>query len=635
MNARILQIRFSIFVLILLLLGCLQGPWDYYPEKVELHRGLWVTGYIIADRPVQHFCIEKLLDLDEEYTDAFVFYQDASVEITGVFSGTRQILTLEPDSDQVNCFLGDPLMLAEQGEEYDLDARVTWDSAGQTVETRITAAAHVPEFFEVSDTARAPALALTGLAVDTSGDTTSGFPSVDRLLGQLPPNAREEILDKYEDTLTVLFTEGDSIAILEFIISIRDEITQILQEYYIEYENGDSLFYLTGLDFFLLSHLFKSRRSADMEGVLITLGLDSIIGDIDDGLGPIFGVIELDTANYSVPGSHRRLIEYDDFTGDDGYSILDSMGFVQAWFYAGLNTIYFYGIEEAYAEYVTTAILNESNTKVKSVYNVDGAAGIFTGMVADSFKVYIKADAGTDVYPRDIALRANCQDRGFSGTGKTWDKSKECRELYPEFCESVRWHDPECIPDLHSTALELGMDMQDLLDSLRTLDSMWWLDTLMYLDSLDSLKMLDSLQKNTSLDSSDIAQKLDSLLALDPRTLEERLDSLEVPEDSLGFSAAAFEKSLKEGEIRYCVDNNYPNNTGVCTEIREECTFDEGVTTCKKYLWQYCLDRKWKPDQCGTGLVSYCTDQPRRSEILCSHADEYCNDHPGEPLCNK
>jgi hypothetical protein len=50
----------------LLALGaCIQGPWDYYPKNPPPYRGVFVTGYAIAGRPLTNVCFERVLDLSE------------------------------------------------------------------------------------------------------------------------------------------------------------------------------------------------------------------------------------------------------------------------------------------------------------------------------------------------------------------------------------------------------------------------------------------------------------------------------------------------------------------------------------------------------------------------------------------
>jgi len=247
--SKILLCNRSIFLAALIFTGCiLQGPWDYSPDEATIHRGLWVNALIIADRPVTDICIEKLLELDEEYTDAFKFYRNADVSITGSFNGTENTLNLTQDMNRVNCFT-DPLgLLPSKGEDYRLNARITWDSAGGRVNTRISALAHIPTMFNVRNTARAPAVALTGLSIDTSATDSSqadmGF--ITNLLDGLPEEGQNKLQEIYLDTLTAIFESGDTAAFEEFLELEMPNIIKIVNEYTIEYSDGDTLFYLTG-----------------------------------------------------------------------------------------------------------------------------------------------------------------------------------------------------------------------------------------------------------------------------------------------------------------------------------------------------------------------------------------------------
>ncbi|MFC1586354.1 hypothetical protein ACFL5V_12470 [Fibrobacterota bacterium] len=610
----------------------LHGPWEYAPEEEVIYRGLWVTGYVIAGQPVRDICFEKLHELDEEYTDAFSFYISAEVTISGVFGSSSQTISLTADPDRVNCFIDPQGSLPRAGEDYVLDARVVWDSAAGQVETHIAATAHVPEYFQVRDTARAPAMALTGQAAgavqDSSGTDLMGFVS---LFESLPEEAQDEFNIMYGDTLEALFASGDTAALTEFFTAEIPAIMGLLNKYTVEYQNGDSIYFLTG-DFFLLSHLFGSYRSDDVAGVQITQRYDEAFAAYGTGMGPFLGIFEPDTGDYYFSGSIRHLMVFPRASGET-FNLLDSMAILNPMFLGGKNMFYFYGFEEAYVDFHQTEIEYQQDVRIRGEYNIRGAAGIFAGAVVDSFEIYVKADPFTEVYPREVTKVAHCkEERGFHGGDSRWEADLECRAFYSEYCENVLWKDADCVIDLYSTSLELNLSMDALLDSLRPLDSLNMLASLLALDSADSAAVYDSLAALGGLDSAERESFLDSLLTQDTLRARDSLDARGIS-DSLGIAAEVFENSREEGWMRFCVQNNYPDSVSVCETVRDDCATDYGITECKRYLWQFCLDEKWVPEQCGLGLVSYCTDRPRRSELLCGHADEYCLENPDERLC--
>jgi hypothetical protein len=110
----------------LLLSGCLPGPWDYKPEHTPGFKGLTLSAYAVAGRPVENVCIERLLALSEASTDARPFHDSASVGISGTFSDNSQTLALQPKARSANCFEGDTAARFVAGESYTLSARIVW-----------------------------------------------------------------------------------------------------------------------------------------------------------------------------------------------------------------------------------------------------------------------------------------------------------------------------------------------------------------------------------------------------------------------------------------------------------------------------------------------------------------------------
>lgn len=541
----------------LILAACIQGPWDYYPHNPQPFRGVYLSGYVLAGKPVRHVCFERVLDLAEEATEAYPFYDSADVRLAGRFSGADTTLHLIAVSDTPNCFQGDSALLAERGGDYALTGRFVRDSAGTQVASVLTATAHMPDSFSVHRTASAPSFAKTG-----------GIPNDIFNLGfiaTLPPNVQSVLLKEYGDTLTRI--QNDSAALKAYLAvngpKIQARLVELLSDDHFAYHEGDTLFYLNGA-LNTLSHYFSSDRSADVKSVLITQRFEPNSARPETRFDSPFG-FKPDSSRYYFPGYIRRLILYQDAKGNKGWNLLDSMGVVNVWFHTLRNRLYFYGFEQAYLDYITTNVENAgADVRVKPKFNVTGGNGFFVGGIPDSFDVYIKVDTLTKSYPLEITHGLFCDHDG-------WQDSKDCREYYPGYCSDKGWNPSACGPAAIAACLEADAKPDTALKARCAAKA-------------------DSARKDTAV--------------------------------------------AARGADRFCIERDFPADNPACADATAKCLGTKGANACKQALWDYCLDRAWRPDQCQPALASYCHDKPRLSETLCRHADEYCAAHPGSVLCH-
>lgn len=400
----------------MLIVSCLQGPWEYTPKNILEHKGLWINAYMIAGLPVKDFCVEKQIGLNEESTQAFKFYTSASVVITGDFSNGSTTQTLSENPNRPNCFVADTSALPMRGKDYDLRATFVWDSAGQEVTSIITGTAHLPYSFEIDDSALAPALAATGTTQGAGND------SLGSLLLQvgIPIPAQKEIIDKYG---IGIFTQPPD-SIQHFFEKNGIEIQKIISKYRIKYSQNDSVFYLTN-DNNTKSHYYNTNADSGVGSVLITIHYDSNALRPENRFDRIAGMSP-ELENVYMPGTQNRLLIWADIKGKN-YRIFDSLAVVNTYFLIGKNTLRFFGMEKAYEKFMTSVTDNADDPRLKIVSNVSGAKGFFTGGILDSFTVYIKADSSVKLYNNKEAHAAYCTKEG-------WDSQKDCREFYPIYC---------------------------------------------------------------------------------------------------------------------------------------------------------------------------------------------------------
>jgi hypothetical protein len=325
-----------------------------------------------------------------------------------------------------------------------------------------------------------------------------------------------------------------------------------------------------------LSHYFSSDRSTDVGCVLISQRFDSASGRPETRFDAPVG-IKPDSDQYYFPGYIRRLLIYPDAKGSKGWNLLDTMGVVNTWFHTKKNTLYFYGFESAYYNYLSTVIQvdggggGDVDPRIQAKYNVKGGAGVFAGGIQDSFDIIIDTVPGTVVYPLQVTHALFCEKEG-------WNDNKDCREYYPRYCRDNAYKPPVCASAAITACLFADMNPPDT-----------------------ALKALCAPVADTA-----------------------RLNGW----------------SREEGENAYCIGRGFPADDPICSGASGEkganarCLETQGIDGCKETLWDYCRDHAWQPDSvCGPGLASYCHDKPRLSETLCKHADAWCAANPASVLC--
>lgn len=460
------------------LAACIQGPWDYYPRNPPIYRGVTVYGYAVADRPLERVCFERLLDLEEEATQAFAFYDSADVRVQGVFAGVERELSLTAVVDTPNCFQGDAAALIERGRNYAMTATLVWDSAGTKVTNVIRGTARVPTRFEIHDSAGAPTVALTG--TNPANYFTPGF------IRSLPKDIQDTLLSRYPEGLALLGSDTSkafrdtSKEVAAFIEANGDAIRQVVQEMLPErqivYRQGDTLYYLNK-PFNTLSHYYSNDRSPDVGAVLITQQFDPAGARPETAFDSPVG-LKPDSQDYYFPGNQRRLIVYQDAKDGKEWNLLDSMGVVNVWYHTLRNRLIFYGMETAYFDYLSTVMSEggggEADPRIIPRFNVTGARGIFVGGIPDTFDVNIQTDGLIKSYPLPEVHGLACREDG-------WLSGPDCRDYYRAWCRGKAWATGDCRVDAVMASLEADFDTNAALkDSVRAIADSVGRDTVVY-----------------------------------------------------------------------------------------------------------------------------------------------------------
>jgi len=357
MNRSMLPLLFLIFF------SC-QGPWSYYPENPENYQGLWVYAYIVSGRPVENVCLDKLHPLGEVRMHGFAFYESAALTIKGLFNGKDTSFSLEPDIaynvNKPNCFVGPRGLIAEAGGNYELEASITWDSAGVRTVSSFNAKTYIPKKFKVLR------------AYD--------------LLGQ-------------------------------------------------QYNSGSVILYLPPpMD--LQSNYFIPDYSEDVGGVIVSMvygknvswgenSFDQIIGQFSD---------RNDTLRHARFGDRDVLYTARNQQIGNINKDIDSIPIMGINMPArGTINLLFYAATPDYFEFEETFLRGRNDSRILPVYNIQGAAGVFAGMLVDTFQVNLRPSDSVKVYPHLLAQETYCWQIDDETDVPYRQLHRECIEFWDEY----------------------------------------------------------------------------------------------------------------------------------------------------------------------------------------------------------
>lgn len=545
-------------LMVLVISACsLQGPWEYVVEEQTIYKGIYVSASVIGEESIKSICFEPIYDLDEAKAQNFAFYDSAIVKVIGPFSNGSDTLLLSSTKKYPNCFEGDSSALTSKGSVYSLDAQMWWDSSGVSVKTLISATTKIPDSHEMVNGV-ANAASLPGAAADMV--------------------VLNILIEKYADELLPIM--NDSAAIGLFMFEKQDEIAEIIANSpKIEFNDGDTLLYLTG-SLNGEGLLFYNQYSDDVKGISLSFYGDSTGGRGETPWQNFGGFISLDTADFASDGYSGASGFVSDVDYPDGSNYMDSSLTFNFNLSKGYNKFYSYAVDSTYYNYYQTAIMGSRNSRVKKLYNIDGAIGYFSGKVKDSIGIYIEFLESASYYPYDIARAMNCSREGAS-TGadevsgywyENWRELHYCESMYQNWCDTTAYEGVDCIGASVQTSLENNQEWNYILDSL-----------------------------------------------------------------NLSYSDKEIEKNKEFGETIYCVTNNFPDGE-VCSTYKTECLDADEETDCMKYLWAYCQYRNWDINtypQCGSAMVSYNLEKKLNSNIWDREVEQYCSANPDVEQCKR
>jgi hypothetical protein len=90
----------------------------------------------------------------------------------------------------------------------------------------------------------------------------------------------------------------------------------------------------------------------------------------------------------------------------------------------------FYASTPDYFKFDDTFINGRMDSRIEPIYNIQGGAGIFAGMLVDTFDIYIKPAQGIKLYSYYDAQDAYCRTEDFNHKIDNYKVRKECIEVW-------------------------------------------------------------------------------------------------------------------------------------------------------------------------------------------------------------
>lgn len=310
-----------------LLVSCLQGPWEYYPEEREAYRGIYTIGQVVAGTAPE-ICFTPLLALDEAMASDFAFYDSAYVEVNGLYESLgERTAVLNPLPERPNCFTpsNEDSYRAVSGEAYTMNAVFVWDSLGDRITSRYSAEAKVPLTF-----------------------------SIEQFFAPLGKGEYLDIIDSFKvKTPVVSFLEyPDDVDNYKFVSDYDESVRGVLTTLRYDNENGGESPYTS-----------------------MTKYVSDIFGS-DSGTLPIKLYSPFDTIARKTFTENMKI---------GGIKFLDTLTMLNASLPLGKMTIRFYATDQAYVDYINTIVNGNEDPRIVPISNIKNGMGVFSGMIEEDF----------------------------------------------------------------------------------------------------------------------------------------------------------------------------------------------------------------------------------------------------------
>ncbi|MCK9183409.1 MAG: hypothetical protein M0P13_11125 [Fibrobacteraceae bacterium] len=240
------------------------------------------------------------------------------------------------------------------------------------------------------------------------------------------------------------------------VFSIQHVFAPLASGDFKEVERGDTAYTLSYPNDFN-SYKFTSKYDNSVRGGFYSIHYDNISGgeNTDNSVNQMLkdfldsAMLVYSSLDSIVNGGFSANISFDDINS------LDTI-FIPSYTVPLTNVrFFFYATDEAFVDFENKTLASAEDPRIKAESNVEGGAGLFSGIAVDTFSLYINytEDDKTQFYSSSAV--SHCRDTSWS--------TKACRQYLPTYCKSSNYKTDECFALAISTALENDFSWDSLI----------------------------------------------------------------------------------------------------------------------------------------------------------------------------
>jgi hypothetical protein len=213
------------------------------------------------------------------------------------------------------------------------------------------------------------------------------------------------------------------------------------------YSSGDTILFLPPpMDMKSNYFIPDPGYSDDIGGVRVTMILSENIywgqSSIDEIIEQFTG--EIDTSDFALFGDRRSMYTARNQQVAGSKKDMDSIPIIGMRLPAiGTVKLLFYATTPDYIKYLDTYVNGSDDSRIKAVYNIRGGAGIFAGMLVDTFVVNLDSAQGVKVFQNEYAQDYFCRVIDPEIDVPHWKLKRECVEVWDQRI----WNEIHCESD--------------------------------------------------------------------------------------------------------------------------------------------------------------------------------------------